>query len=549
MSSDKPAPRDYPTKEDAINTSSGLKMVVIPRLSPALDIPGHGWGPAFGEVFNFLGNNAMAPTGVIKGPWLRPGPSWKGTWLFDDAFISRVWSLCNLDFAREVLDNCLQYQVTTEPDDEKTFGRIPHSITPNGIGPWAAPPLVDYAYWELFKKNGSVAMLQDAFTRLFDYHLWLNYNRDTNKDGLYSWVHPSESGLENAPRFDAVPAKDCDAVDLSCLVSIQLRSLINMAAVLKEDTVKENLETRKKELDGWINDDLWDPSTGFYYDKAIAGPQKGQFVGPRSIVGWYPLFAGIVPKDRLGQYLRHLSSRDEFWTTFPVPSVAQDDPAFDKTMNMWRGATWVVGNYMIIKGMKGYGFRQLPGELAYLTAYHVFETFKKKKSFFEYYNSIGPNDNIELFGRKSEKTGPRSSCVGSTGLVANILLEDMLGIESQHHSILLQPSVPDKFIAKLGGSPVTGSLPGIAGWKQDHPIDFKMTFNQGGMIEYEFTLANPMDIYVVEFSSKEKLFSGENVGIVQVEVNNNKDIISIFSNPESKSIRDEFLQKDGKTPN
>ncbi len=545
MTSDKAQLKDYRTKDDPSNPSSSLKVAVIPNLPPTLAIPELDWGPAFSEIFDFLGNNAMAPSGIIKGAWLRPGPSWKGTWLFDNAFISRVWSLCNLDFAREILDTCMAYQVTNDPEDDMSFGRIPHSITPNGFGPWAAPPLMEYAYWELFKKNGSVAMIQDAFTRLFDYHLWLNYNRDTNKDGLYSWVHPSESGIENAPRYDKLSPKECDAIDLSCLVSVQLRSLINMASILKEDTVKENLEARKAELDGWINDDLWDNSTGFYYDKAIAGPQKGQFVGPRSIVGWYPLFAGIVPKDRLGRYLRHLSSRDEFWTTFPVPSVAKDDQSFDKTMNMWRGATWVVGNYMIIKGMKGYGFRQLPGELAYLTAYHVLETSKSKNNFFEYYNSLGPNDNIELFARKNEMTGPRPWCVGGTGLVANILLEDMLGIEPQHDSILLQPSVPDKFIAKLGGRPVTGSIPGIAGWKQDRPIEFKMTFQQSGMIEYEFTLANPMDIYVVEFSSKEKLFSGENVGIVQVEVNNNKDVISIFSNPESKSIKDEYLKRDG----
>lgn len=549
MTSDEPAHKDYATKEDPFNPSSHLQVAVIPRQTPVLNVPGNDWGQAFAAVFDALGNNAIAPAGLIKGTWLRPGPSWKGTWLFDNAFISRVWSLCNPAFAREALDTCLQHQVMGDPDDESSFGRIPHSITPNGFGPWAAPPVVAYAYWELFKKNGSVAMLEDVFTRLFDYHLWLNYNRDVNKDGLYSWAHPSESGLENAPRFDKASPGDCDAVDLSCLVSVQLRSLANMAAVLKEDTVKENLEARKAELDGWINDDLWDQSTGFYYDKAFAGPQKGQFVGPRSIAGWYPLFAGIVPKDRLGRYLRHLSSRDEFWTAFPVPSVARDDPSFDKTMNMWRGATWVVGNYLIIKGMKGYGFRQLPGELAYLTAFHVLETFKDKANFFEYYNSIGPNDNIELFARKNDKTGPRPWCVGGTGIVANILLEDMLGIEPQHDSILLQPSVPDKFITKLGGSPVTGSLPGVAGWKQDRPVEFKMTFQQGGMVEYEFTLANPMDIYVVEFSSKEKLFSGENVGIVQVEVNNNKDVISIFSNPDGKSLKDEFLRKDGKIPN
>ncbi|NMC05688.1 MAG: hypothetical protein GYA24_10775, partial [Candidatus Lokiarchaeota archaeon] len=156
MSPNMPKPNVYSTREDSHNPASNIKLAIIPRQEPVLKIPGHDWGEAFSMVFDFLGNNVMAPAGIITVPWLRPGPSWKGTWLFDNAFHSRIWSLCNPDFAREALDTCLGFQVTGDPDDEKNFGRIPHSITPNGFGPWAAPPLVEYAYWELFKKNGSI---------------------------------------------------------------------------------------------------------------------------------------------------------------------------------------------------------------------------------------------------------------------------------------------------------------------------------------------------------------------------------------------------------
>nr|MDO8113374.1 trehalase family glycosidase [Candidatus Sigynarchaeota archaeon] len=534
---------EYPAKDDPIGNDD-LKIAVVPRNAPAVNVPGYdSWGEAFNSVFDFLGNNVMKPSGIIEEPWVRPGPAWKGMWVWDNALYSRIWSLCNLDFAKHVLDISLKFQATENPNDDANFGRIPHSIAPDGIDSWAHPPLLDWAFWELFKKNGSVDMLQQTFSRLFDYHLWLNYNRDLHKDGLYSWVHVAESGLENAPRFEQVAPTSCDAIDFSCLVSIQLRSLINMAAILKEDTVKEQLTARKQELDAWINEDLWDSSTGFYYDKAFTGSQKGQFIGPKAITGWYPLIAGIVPKERLAKYLRHLTNRDEFWTVFPVPSVAKDDPSFDKNMNMWRGATWVAENYFIIKGLKGYGFRQLPGELGYLTVAHVFDTFKKKRNFYEYYNSLGPSDAIELFSRKDETSGPRPYAVSGTGLVANILLEDILGIEPQHDSIMLMPSVPEKLLAKLGGAPITGSLSNIVGWVQDK-IDFKMTFNAGDIIEYEFTLSKPMDIHVLEFSTREKLFTGDGVSVVQVEVKNNKDVISIFSKPEGQSIKEEFAKKE-----
>ena len=540
---------DFSLKEDPIGNDE-LPVAVVPKNIPSItSIAGYDdWSEAFNAIFDALGNNVKAPAGVFEMPWLRPGPAWKGAWTFENAFHSKIWSLCNLDFAREILEGLLTFQDTLDPSNDKNYGRIPHSITPTAISPWAAPPLLDWAFWELFKKNGSVDMLQQNFSKLFAYHLWLNYNRDIHRAGLYTWVHASESCIENGPRFDEVTTQDCDAVDFSCLVSLQLRSLINMASILKDDTVKENLETRKQELDSWINEDLWDPSTGFYYDKAFAGDHKGEFIGPKAITGWYPLFAGIVPKERLSTYLKHLTDRDEFWTANPVPSVARDEIFFDKNMNMFRGASWVFANYMIIKGLKGYGFRQLPGELAYLTVSHVFDTYQKKQNFYEYYNSLAPDDHIEMLSRKDETTGPKPYYIGSTGLVANILLEDILGIEVQYDSILLNPSVPEKFTSKLENALVKGSLPGVPGWPSQDKIDFQLDFMAEDVIEFEFTLSKPMDVYVLEFSSREKIFSGEDVGIIQLEVKNNKDIISIFSKPEGESIKEEYLKRPGPVP-
>lgn len=532
-----------PQVEDEIGYPD-LRILVIPRMDPVLQVDGPGgeldhWGAAFADVYEQLGRNVMAPKGLFDDAWIRPGPIWRGTWLWDNAFHSKIWAATNLDFARHVLESHMKFQDLANPDDPLTYGRVPHSIETGGVNGWTQPPLMAWAFWELFKKNGSVDMLQRHFSNLFAYHLWLNENRDLNRDGLYSWVHGFESGLDNAPRFDGISPLECDAVDFSACVSVQLRSLIHLATVLKDDATRDGLESRKAELDAWINEDLWDPARTFYFDKAFEGDHKGEFVGPKSIAGWYPLYAGIVPKDRLPAYLAHLTDETEFWTPFPVPTVARDEPSFDLAMNMWRGPTWINTNYMIIKGLEGYGFRQLPGELAFKTVSHVFDVHRDKGIFFEYYSSLGDNAGIEQFARKGEKNGPRPFFTGWTGLVTTILLEDMLGIEPQHDAILLAPSVPAAFVKGLHGGQVSGRLPLVAGWDQ-RTIEFTISFNAGDIIEYEFTLSDPMDVHVLDFATRERIYAGDQVGRIQLEVKNHHDTVSILSEPDDASISEQY---------
>ncbi|MFX0100515.1 MAG: trehalase family glycosidase [Candidatus Hodarchaeota archaeon] len=516
-----------------------LKIVTIPKFPPEIQVPNHEWGIAFEAIWEHIGYNTMAPIGMFKSVWHRPGPIWRGQWLWDNAFHSKVWSLANLDFARYCLDYHMSFQ-DRNPDNEYTFGKVPQSVYVDRVTEaWTQPPLMAWAYWELFKKNGSLNMLEESFTPLFDYHRWLNYNRDLNKDGLYSWMHGFESGIDNAPRYDDISPMECNAIDFSACVSVQLRSLINMATVLKDNVTKESLETRKRELDEWINEDLWNDEVGFYYDKAMEGDRKGEFVGPKMISGWYPLFAGIVPRDRLVRYLEHLTNPDEFWTPMPVPSVALDEPTFSRDMNMWRGPVWINTNYMIIKGLKGYGLRELPGVLAHMTVSEVFKVFDKFEIFYEYYSSLGNNDEIETFARKGEKNGPRPYFNGWTSLVANILLEDLLGLEAQHDAVLINPSAPEKFIKALDGEVITGILPRVSGWDQDK-IEFVMNFKSKSQVEYKFSLSSPMDIHVVDFYTREKIFEGEKIKTIEIEVKNNADTVAILSKPEGQVKKEEF---------
>jgi glycogen debranching enzyme len=81
--------------------------------------------------------------------------------------------------------------------------------------------------------------------------------------------------------------------------------------------------------------------------------------------------------------VQHLTDPSEFWTRFPLPSVAANDPKFDP-QQMWRGPTWANINYLMIEGL----FRSGYGELAKELRRRTLDLLLGQNDFFEYYNPL-----------------------------------------------------------------------------------------------------------------------------------------------------------------
>jgi glycogen debranching enzyme len=60
--------------------------------------------------------------------------------------------------------------------------------------------------------------------------------------------------------------------------------------------------------------------------------------------------------------LGHLRDPQQFWSRYPVPTVALDDPKFDP-LQMWRGPTWININYLLVEGLQRIGQDELAAEL------------------------------------------------------------------------------------------------------------------------------------------------------------------------------------------
>jgi glycogen debranching enzyme len=81
--------------------------------------------------------------------------------------------------------------------------------------------------------------------------------------------------------------------------------------------------------------------------------------------------------------LGHLTNPAEFWTEWPLPTVAVSDSHFDP-MQMWRGPTWVNINYLFIEALTRCGQHDLARQLRRKTL----DLLMRHPDIYEYYNPL-----------------------------------------------------------------------------------------------------------------------------------------------------------------
>jgi hypothetical protein len=60
--------------------------------------------------------------------------------------------------------------------------------------------------------------------------------------------------------------------------------------------------------------------------------------------------------------VEQLQATNQWWSRFPVPTVALDDPKFDP-QGFWRGDMWPVTTYLVAYGLNRYGYHDLARRL------------------------------------------------------------------------------------------------------------------------------------------------------------------------------------------
>lgn len=326
--------------------------------------------------------NTLSAQGVFRQHWSTPDRvPHRDLWLWDSVFHSLGMNLLSPRLAWDFLASVLDTQC---PD-----GRIPLKTVPNGgQSVFTQPPLLAWGVWRNYLALGDRTTLARALPALEAYLNWNCANRDANANGLLEWKsHPDalcrcgESGMDNSPRFDG--GEPLDAVDFSVLAAHDMAHVARIADALGESGKAREWSRRAAAMSAAVHRDLWDEADGFYYDRTL----DGRSTGVRAVSGFLPLLLDDLPPGRAERLLAALRDPAHFAVSFPIPSLSVSDPSW--STDMWRGATWLNLNYLVIEGLKRQGQAQEARRLADASIAQVRQTAETHGVIFEFYDAKG----------------------------------------------------------------------------------------------------------------------------------------------------------------
>ena len=284
---------------------------------------------------------------------------------------------------------------------------------------------------------------KEMLPALISYHEWLYTDRDPHQQGLVLLLHPYECGLDNTPpwiselRKHSLPwwirliekfhldkpvnyfrrdtkhvppgqrmsniealaywsalrrlrrkAYNSEALLPRALFAVEdlnFNSILIRANSLLKQIAKTAGHDLPEELDEAIQrgetalDQLWDEASGQYYSRSFV---SHKLIEEPSIATLMPLYSGVIPPERVARLVDLLKRQRFFSASWPVPSVPLNSPYFDP-YKYWQGPSWVNLNWLIITGLKNYGYEAEATVLKDRTLQMV-----AKSGMYEYFNPL-----------------------------------------------------------------------------------------------------------------------------------------------------------------
>ena len=267
-------------------------------------------------------------------------------------------------------------------------------------------PFFSWINWEVYKVSKDKKFLSDAYNSGEKYIKWLMNNRDIDKDGLYEWG--PYGIIENvrdwynavfqvsAERHLDVDKEDIsdelDCLDLTLMIIKETRTLSQMAKELGMKDASHAWEKIADLTSELVNQKMWDDSSKFYYSinkKDYSFNYLTRDLRRMEIIGFLALWAEAAPKDRAEQLVKHLLDQKKFWRKYGVPTLAADDPWYTPYVDYcckWNGPVWLLWDYMVLDGLKKYGYNKIANQLEDKMMLAVTTQLKKNHNYWESYS-------------------------------------------------------------------------------------------------------------------------------------------------------------------
>jgi neutral trehalase len=163
----------------------------------------------------------------------------------------------------------------------------------------------------------------------------------------------------------------------NCIFIRANRHIRDIAKAINTDVPAELLE--KMEKSEAALEQLWDAYAGQYFSRNFV---THKLIKEPTIATLMPLYAGTVSKERADQLVKMIENTEMFGPAFPIPSVPLNSPWFNP-FAYWQGPAWVNTNWLIIEGLRHYGYHDHADALSESTLEMV-----EKSGFYEYFDPL-----------------------------------------------------------------------------------------------------------------------------------------------------------------
>jgi neutral trehalase len=317
----------------------------------------------------------------------------------------------------------------------------PEEVATSGI---TQPPLLaeaTYRVGQALPENERRAFYKKMLPVIIKYHKWLYTERDPHNEGLTLQIHPYETGLDDTPPWVTQLREHNRPLWIAAIENLRLDRLVNnlrrdtrsvpsnqrmntIEALMVWDVITrlrrknynidkilhrslfiiedvgfnaifirnnqilldiakdinsrvpadliENMNKSKESLE-----ELWDETYSIYFSRDFI---TNKLLKEPTVSSLLPLYSGTIDNDRAKMLVKIMLTDSAFWLKHPVPSVPKNTRAF-KENKYWQGPTWMNTNWLLIDGLKRYGFEN---EAQALTSHSL--EMVRNSGIWEYYN-------------------------------------------------------------------------------------------------------------------------------------------------------------------
>lgn len=304
------------------------------------------WQAAYDKALRILAGNVQVMP-YVNRPILIEGSVYRGIWQECGPHEALVYRKFRPDVAR---DSHLTFFELQRAD-----GQLPanNKESETGFGQIQMVVPIAATAWELARATHDEALLAEAYRACSAWDAWLMRYRNTRGTGLVEGFCTYDTGHDNSPRWRGLP-NQCPnknaklhapiaslprlCPDLSATIYGQRLALADMATALGKRDDAGRWREQAASLRTAILSRLWSDEDAAFYDRDA----QDRFVAIRGDI-LTRMCGEHVPDQAMfdRMWLRQLGNPKAFWTRFPLPSIAVNDPTFVRPIpaNSWGGAS------------------------------------------------------------------------------------------------------------------------------------------------------------------------------------------------------------------